>query len=123
MADETERPSVLVVDDDADLRLAVKMTLEWAARPFRVVGEARSGEEAVARWRELRPDIVLLDAHLPDMDGLDVARSILAEDRTQDIVLCSGLVDDSVRQEAREVGVRAAVLKTAIESLPGLLRR
>lgn len=116
-------PSVLVVDDDADVRFAIRMTLEWAAARYRIVAEAASGEEAVARWRELRPDFVVLDAHLPVMSGLDAARSILAEDPAQTIVLCTGLVDDAVQQAASALGVRAVLIKTALSSLPDLLRR
>jgi len=120
LADPAGR-TVLVVDDDADVRLAIRLTLEWAPTPFRIVAEAGSGEEAVARWRELRPDVVVLDAKLPGMSGLDAAKAILAEDPNQQIVLCTGLVDDSVEQAARELGVRATLLKTAIGTLPGLI--
>jgi len=115
-------PSVLVVDDDADVRFAIRLTLEWAAARYTVVSEAASGEEAVARWRELRPDFVVLDAQLPVMSGLDVARSILAEDPAQVIVLCTGMVDDALQQAASDLGVRAVVVKTALSSLPDLLR-
>ena len=116
-------PSVLVVDDDADIRFAIRLTLEWAAARYRIVAEAASGEEAVARWREFRPDFVVLDAHLGAMSGLDAARCILAEDPDQIIVLCTGLVDDAVQQAAADLGVRAVLLKTSLNSLPDLLRR
>ena len=115
-------PSVLVVDDDADVRFAIRLTLEWAPARYRIVAEAASGEEAVACWRELRPDFVVLDANLPAMSGLDTARSILAEDPDQTIVLCTGLVDDTVQQAAAALGVRAVLVKTALSSLPDLLR-
>jgi len=119
--DQSAGPSVLVVDDDADVRFAIRLTLEWAPARYRIVAEAASGEEAVLRWRELRPDFVVLDAQLPGLSGLDAARSILAEDPAQAIVLCTGMVDDAVRQAAADLGVRAVVIKTALSSLPELL--
>ena len=126
--DETAAPasgpaSVLVVEDDSDLSLAIRLTLEFAAPPFRIVGEVLSGEEAVTRWRELRPDVVVLDNRLPGMSGLDTARAILAEHPAQNIVLCTGLVDDAVLAAAADIGIRATVLKTALDSLPEVIRR
>jgi DNA-binding NarL/FixJ family response regulator len=120
--DHEPGPSVLVVDDDADVRLAIRLTLEWAPARYRVVAEAASGEDAILRWRELRPDFVVLDAQLPAMSGLDAARSILAEAPAQAIVLCTGMVDDTLRQAASALGVRAVLLKTALNSLPDLLK-
>src|ERR1044072_1205224 len=104
-------PSVLVVDDDADVRFAIRLTLEWAAARYRIVGEAASGEEAIARWRELRPDFVVLDAQLGAMSARAAPRSILAEDPGQIIVLCTGSVDDTIRQAAADAGISAVLLK------------
>jgi len=120
--DHEPGPSVLVVDDDADVRFAIRLTLEWAPARYRVVAEAASGEDAILRWRELRPDFIVLDAHLPAMSGLDAARTILTEEPGQAIVLCTGMVDEAVQQAASDLGVRAVLLKTALSSLPDLLR-
>jgi DNA-binding NarL/FixJ family response regulator len=65
------RPSVLIVDDHAAFRAVARELLETGG--FRVVGEAADGAGALAAVAELKPDVVLLDVHLLDMNGFDVA--------------------------------------------------
>jgi DNA-binding NarL/FixJ family response regulator len=65
------RPSVLIVDDHDAFRAAVRALLE--AEGFRVLGEAVDGASALAAADELRPDVILLDVQLPDLNGFDVA--------------------------------------------------
>jgi DNA-binding NarL/FixJ family response regulator len=64
-------PSVLIVDDHAGFRLRARRLLE--AEGWDVVGEAGNGAEAVRAAADLQPEVVLLDVHLPDANGLDVA--------------------------------------------------
>jgi CheY-like chemotaxis protein len=114
--------SALIVDDDADLRLTLRLTLELAAEPVHVMGEAASGEEALTRWRELRPDVVILDARLPGLSGLETARRMLSEDPEQLIVLCTGLPDTATEEAAAEMGIRACLSKAELKRLPELLQ-
>lgn len=79
---------VLAVDDQAIFLRAVRRLLR-AASGFEQVGEARSGEEAIGRVAELRPDLVLLDVRMPGMDGVETARRLLAERKPPTIVLIS----------------------------------
>src|SRR2546423_11352005 len=79
--------SVLIVDDHAGFRLSARRILE--ADGYEVVGEAHDGRSAIAASRRLRPDIVLLDVHLPDLDGFEVARELTAEPGAPAIVLTS----------------------------------
>jgi DNA-binding NarL/FixJ family response regulator len=65
------RLSVLIVDDHAGFRSAARALLE--AEGFRVLGEAADGASALEAASELRPDVVLLDIQLPDLNGFDVA--------------------------------------------------
>ncbi|WP_433292625.1 response regulator [Actinoplanes sp. CA-030573] len=67
---------VLVVDDQAMVRQGLRLILELAG--FEVVGEAADGEEAVAAAGEHRPDVVLMDLHMPVMDGVEATRRIVA---------------------------------------------
>jgi DNA-binding NarL/FixJ family response regulator len=81
------RRSVLIVDDHAAFRAAARELLE--AGVFEVVGEAEDGASAIARAAELRPDVVLLDIQLPDLDGFAVAERLAERDARPAIVLTS----------------------------------
>jgi DNA-binding NarL/FixJ family response regulator len=70
--------SVLVVDDHAGFRARARLLLE--AEGYEVVGEAGDGATAVSEARRLRPDVVLLDVQLPDVDGFDVAAKLTVHD-------------------------------------------
>jgi len=79
--------SVLIVDDHAGFRSSARRILE--ADGYEIVGEAANGRSAIAASRRLRPDIVLLDVNLPDLDGFEVARELTAEPGAPAIVLTS----------------------------------
>jgi two-component system response regulator MtrA len=76
--------SILLVEDDASVREAVTMALEGDGHQVRT---AVSGEEALDRWRRSRPDLLLLDVMLPGTNGLDVCRTIRAEDNVPIVML------------------------------------
>jgi DNA-binding NarL/FixJ family response regulator len=69
------RRTVLIVDDHAPFRSAVRAVLE--AGGFEVVGEAVDGKSGIAEADRLRPEIVLVDVYLPDLDGFSVAASLV----------------------------------------------
>jgi DNA-binding response OmpR family regulator len=76
--------SILLVEDDASVREAVSMALEGDGHR---VHTAAAGDEALERWRQVRPDLVLLDVMLPVMDGFEVCRRIRAADQVPIILL------------------------------------
>ena len=76
--------SILLVEDDPSLREAVGLALEGAGHR---VTTAATGDEAIERWRQHRPDLVLLDVMLPGRDGFDVCRAIRATDQVPIIML------------------------------------
>ncbi len=82
--------TVLVVDDHASFRAMARLVLQEAG--FEVVGEAGDGASALASVRLLRPAVVLLDVHLPDMDGFAVAAA-LARERDAPIVVMTSSRD------------------------------
>ena len=69
-------PGVLVVDDEVDMRLLVEAVIERANEGLKVVGLATTGAEAIARFREINPDVILLDHVMPGMDGPATARAL-----------------------------------------------
>jgi DNA-binding NarL/FixJ family response regulator len=79
---------VLLVDDQLPFRRAARSLLE-AEDGYRVVGEARNGEEAVTLSGRLRPEVVLMDVRLPGISGIEATRQILAVDPQVVVVLVS----------------------------------
>jgi DNA-binding NarL/FixJ family response regulator len=80
-------PSVLIVDDHAEFRRAARALLD--AEGYEVVGEAVDGASALREARRLRPALVVLDIHLPDADGFDIAAQLAAEPDPPGVVLTS----------------------------------
>jgi NarL family two-component system response regulator LiaR len=83
--------TVLIVDDYAPFRDSARGLL--ASEGFKVVGEAANGVTAVRLARDLHPDVVLLDVHLPDLDGFEVARRLSQLDPAPAVVLTSSRDD------------------------------
>ncbi|WP_331456469.1 response regulator [Luteipulveratus halotolerans] len=102
--------TVVVVDDDF---MVVRVHTKFVERVdgFEVVGSARSGTEALDVVRRLRPDLVLLDVHLPDMSGLEVLRALRAEGDDSDVLMVTAERElDSVRA-ARSSGAAGYLVK------------
>ena len=104
---------VLLVDDHAMMRAGFRMILE-ADGAFEVVGEAATGTEAVAQARALHPDVVCMDVQMPDMDGLEATRRIVADPDTAAAVLVVTTFDrDDYLFSALEAGASGFLLKNA----------
>lgn len=114
-------PRTLIVDDEEDMRFLIRATIEAANEGLAVAGEAGSGEEAIARWREYQPEIIVLDQRMPGMSGLEVAEAILREHPAQSIILFSAYLDEETRSEAARLGVRACLAKSDYTRLPSAL--
>ena len=102
---------VLIVDDEDDMRALMRSLIEIANDGLRVAGEAEDGDQALRRWREDRPDVVLLDQRMPGMSGLETAEVILRESPSQAVVLFTAFLDPEVRSAAEALGVKACVKK------------
>lgn len=113
----------LIVDDEEDMRILLRATIEAANRGLSVAGEASGGEDGLAQWRAQRPDIVLLDQRMPDLTGLEVAERILAEAPEQTIVLFTAFLDDATRATAMRLGVRECLSKSDFAKVPEVLWR
>ncbi len=112
-------PTVLVVEDDAETRAV--LVRELATRGYRVV-EAPDGATALREWQARRPDVVLLDLGLPDVDGLQVIRRI-RRDASTPIVILSGRYEEREKVEALERGADDYVTKPfGVDELHARLR-
>ena len=115
----TDRPTVLVVEDDGETRAA--LVRELSTRGYRV-WDVGDGNSALAKWESRRPDIVLLDLGLPDIDGLDIVRRIRRE-ATTPIVILSGRYEERAKVEALERGADDYVTKPfGVDELNARLR-
>ena len=113
---------VLLVDDEEDIRLVMRVGLNLANQDLVVVGEASDGESALLLADELDPTIVVLDQRMPGLSGLETAAALLERRPGQRMMLCSAFLDDSLRREALEAGFGQCIQKHEIPQLPDLLR-
>jgi DNA-binding NarL/FixJ family response regulator len=105
--------TILIVDDDPRFRGIARRLLE--SEGFEVIGEAADGREALSVARELDPDVVLLDVHLPDIDGIEVATRLAAEGGPA-IVLTSTRDESDFGPQVRQSGARGFVPKDEISA-------
>ncbi|MBM4459192.1 MAG: response regulator [Chloroflexi bacterium] len=105
---QTERTRVIIADDESLIRMDLREMLTNLG--YLVVGEVADGRSAVNQARELRPDIVIMDIKMPDMDGIEAAK-ILTEERVAPVVLLSAYSQRELVDRAREAGVVAYLVK------------
>lgn len=107
---EFEKTRLLVVDDHAFMRAGARALL--STQPgFEVIGEAENGEEALARCRELRPDVVLMDVSMPGMDGIEATRRIKVEFPLTSVLVLTAHADEDLLLDAVKAGAAGYVLK------------
>ena len=103
---------VLIADDHALFRYGMRAMLN-SDPGFKVVGEAATGEEAVGKATELKPDIVLMDIQMPDLNGIDATRRIVQVDPGIGVVVVTMFEEDDSVFAAMRAGARGYVLKGA----------
>jgi two-component system chemotaxis response regulator CheY len=101
--------TVLVCDDAIFMRAMISDILKQAG--FEVIGQAETGAQAVAKYRELKPDLVTMDIVMPDMGGIDAVRAIVAEFPDAKILMCSAMGQQALVVEAVQAGARDFIVK------------
>jgi AmiR/NasT family two-component response regulator len=108
-----ERTRVIIADDESIIRMDLREMLTNLG--YLVVGEAGDGRSAVNQARELRPDVVIMDIKMPDMDGIEAAR-ILTQERIAPVVLLTAFSQRDLVERAKEAGVVGYLVKPFRES-------
>lgn len=108
--DEVDMIRLVLVDDQAVVRQGLRMRLLLES-DITVVGEASNGKEALALVQQLRPDVVLMDVEMPEMDGITTTSTLHTLVPQSAIVMLSIYVDNVTRTRARQAGAVAFVEK------------
>jgi DNA-binding NarL/FixJ family response regulator len=105
---------ILVADDHDLMRRGIKMLLQ-SHSGWEVCGEAKTGHEAVTKTEELKPDILILDISMPDLNGVEAARRIRKASPSTEILILSMHYSDQLVREIVEAGVRGFIVKSDSE--------
>ena len=100
---------ILVVDDAAFMRKVIKDTLSKAG--YTELYEAVDGADAVQKYAEVNPDLVLMDITMPNMDGLEALKAIRGADGGANVVMCTAMGQESMVMEAVRAGARDFIVK------------
>jgi CheY-like chemotaxis protein len=108
----------MIVDDSADMRFLLRAIVEDSAEDVVVAGEADGVPAALEAIDAVDPDVVVLDAVMPGLGGIQAAPVILARRPGQALLLCSAYVDDDVRTRAEAAGIAGCVGKDDLDAVP-----
>jgi len=101
---------VLIADDQALVRGGFRLILE-AQKDIEVVGEAEDGRQALALARELSPDVVLMDIRMPELDGLEATRRLVADGEAPRVLMLTTFGEDEYVYDAMKSGASGFLLK------------
>ena len=101
--------NILICDDAAFMRMMIKDIL--TKNGYNVVGEAENGAKGVEKYNELKPDLVLMDITMPEMDGIAALKAIKASDAGATVIMCSAMGQQAMVIEAIQNGARDFIVK------------
>jgi len=110
---------IMVVEDSETTRRIIRAILE--TREWKICGEAKNGRAAVRQFRKLRPDIVILDLTMPDLNGIEVAARLSKIDPLVPLILFTISDVDQLHEAASGAGIYAAVSKARAWDLIGTI--
>jgi two-component system chemotaxis response regulator CheY len=100
---------ILLVDDAAFMRMMLKNILTEGG--YEISGEAKNGVEAIAKYKELNPDLVTMDITMPEMDGIEAVKKIREFDNKAKIVMCSAMGQQAMVIESIQAGAKSFIVK------------
>jgi DNA-binding NarL/FixJ family response regulator len=106
------RLQILIVDDHEVVRRGLRVLIEQHPE-WEVCGEAKDGREAVEKARELKPDVVVMDIGMPELNGLEATRQILKAARRTEVLILTAHESEQLVREVLEAGAHGYVLKSA----------
>ncbi len=101
--------NILICDDAAFMRMMIKDIL--TKNGYNVAGEAENGAKAVEKYNELKPDLVLMDITMPEMDGIQALKNIKASDAGAQVIMCSAMGQQAMVIEAIQAGAKDFIVK------------
>ena len=101
--------NILICDDAAFMRMMIKDIL--TKNGYNVVGEAENGAKALEKYNELKPDLVLMDITMPEVDGIKALKNIKAADPGATVIMCSAMGQQSMVIEAFQGGAKDFIVK------------
>lgn len=101
--------NILICDDAAFMRMMIKDIL--TKNGYNVVGEAENGAKAVEKYAELKPDLVLMDITMPEMDGIQALKKIKESDGSAMVIMCSAMGQQAMVIEAIQGGAKDFIVK------------
>ena len=101
--------NILICDDAAFMRMMIKDIL--TKNGYNIAGEAENGAKAVEKYAELKPDLVLMDITMPEMDGLEALKKIKASDPNASVIMCSAMGQQAMVIESIQSGAKDFIVK------------
>ena len=101
--------NILVCDDAAFMRMMIKDIL--TKNGYNVAGEAENGLKAVEKYKEVSPDLVLMDITMPEMDGIQALKEIKKVDAAAKIIMCSAMGQQAMVIESIQAGAKDFIVK------------
>jgi two-component system chemotaxis response regulator CheY len=106
---ENMKARVLIADDASFMRQMIREIIE--PEGYEVVGEATDGDEAVAQYEALNPDLVTMDIVMPKRSGIDAVKGIIEKRPDACVVMCSALGQETLVMEALQAGAKDFIVK------------
>jgi two-component system chemotaxis response regulator CheY len=100
---------ILIVDDAAFMRMMIKDVL--TKNGYTVLGEAENGAKAIEKFKELTPDLVIMDITMPEVDGIEAVKEIKKIDAAAKIVMCSAMGQQAMVIESIQAGAKDFIVK------------